>query len=215
MDYEKKYKEALERAKGIHSFSSDIAEIKRMEQIFPELAESEDERIRKAQLDYWRSVGGKEWHGVPVQETIAWLEKQNHDGKKWIYEDVYLKEKEQLIQDGIDEVLENPQKYGLEKQVGCELDCPQNHQDSSHPNGCIVLEDFTGGEGFYKVHLDYLNKKQVEEVEEMIRAWNAELKIPNETIKACIGMALTDVPETRFKSYGVSLKECLDWLESL
>ena len=76
MDYEKKYKEALERARGIHSFSSDIAEIKRMEQIFPELAESEDERIRKAQLDYWRSVGGKEWHGVPVQETIAWLEKQ-------------------------------------------------------------------------------------------------------------------------------------------
>jgi len=76
MDYEKKYKEALERAKGIHSFSSDIAEIKRMEQIFPELKESEDERIIKAQLDYWRSVGGKEWHGVPVQETIAWLEKQ-------------------------------------------------------------------------------------------------------------------------------------------
>jgi len=43
MDYEKKYKEALEKAKGIHSFSSDIAEIKRMEQIFPELQESEDE----------------------------------------------------------------------------------------------------------------------------------------------------------------------------
>ena len=40
MDYEKKYKDALERAKGIHSFSSDIAEIKRMEQIFPELKES-------------------------------------------------------------------------------------------------------------------------------------------------------------------------------
>ena len=44
--------------------------------LVPELAESEDERIRKSQLDYWRSVGGKEWHGVPVQETIAWLEKQ-------------------------------------------------------------------------------------------------------------------------------------------
>jgi hypothetical protein len=42
---------------------------------FPELRESVDERIRKAQLDYWRSVGGKEWYGVPVQEVIAWLEK--------------------------------------------------------------------------------------------------------------------------------------------
>lgn len=40
---------------------------------------------------------------------------QNHNGKKWIYEDVYLKEREQLYQDGINEVLENPQKYGFEK----------------------------------------------------------------------------------------------------
>ena len=81
MDYEKAYKEALERAKKVHKYSSDIAEIKRMEDIFPELKESEDEKIRKAQLDYWRSVGGKEWHGVPVQETIAWLEKQGEKEK--------------------------------------------------------------------------------------------------------------------------------------
>jgi transketolase len=38
--------------------------------------DEEDERIRKAQLDYWCSVGGKEWYGVPVQEAIAWLEKK-------------------------------------------------------------------------------------------------------------------------------------------
>lgn len=80
MDYEKAYKKALERAKKVHKYSSDIAEIKRMEDIFPELKESEDEKIRKAQLDYWRSVGGKEWHGVPVQEVIVWLEKQQVDG---------------------------------------------------------------------------------------------------------------------------------------
>ena len=47
-----------------------------LECLHPELKESEDERIRKAQLKYWRRVGGKEWHGVPVQEAIAWLEKQ-------------------------------------------------------------------------------------------------------------------------------------------
>jgi signal peptidase I len=47
-----------------------------VQDFFPDFRESEDERIIKAQLDYWRSVGGKEWHGVPVQETIAWLEKQ-------------------------------------------------------------------------------------------------------------------------------------------
>ena len=37
IDYEKKYQEALKRAKTIHDFSSDIAEIKRIEQIFNEL----------------------------------------------------------------------------------------------------------------------------------------------------------------------------------
>lgn len=51
----------------------------------PKLAESEDESIREAQLDYWRSVGGKEWHGVPVQETITWLEKQK--SVEWRKED--------------------------------------------------------------------------------------------------------------------------------
>jgi len=62
----------------------------------------------------------------------------------------------------------------LEKQCTKTMDCSQNHQDSNHPNGCIVLEDFNGGEGFYKVHLDYLSKKQIEEVEEMVRVWNHE-----------------------------------------
>ena len=50
----KAYDKALERAKGIHSFSSDIAEIKRMEQIFPELADSEDERIRKKLILFFK-----------------------------------------------------------------------------------------------------------------------------------------------------------------
>ena len=38
----KAYDKAIERAKGIHRFSSNIAEIKRMEEIFPELKVSED-----------------------------------------------------------------------------------------------------------------------------------------------------------------------------
>ena len=73
-DYKKMYEDALNRATNL-AFTNNISALAAGE-IFPELKESEDERIRKAQLDYWRSVGGKEWHGVPVQETIAWLEKQ-------------------------------------------------------------------------------------------------------------------------------------------
>lgn len=56
----------------------------------------------------------------------------------------------------------------LERQ--CEqVNCPQNLQV---PNGGIVLEDFNGGEGHYKVNLDFLNKKQVEEIEKIVNDWN-------------------------------------------
>jgi hypothetical protein len=112
MDYQEKLRLAKE---ALDSGSYDKETI---EYIFPELKNSEDDRVRKCLITFFRrfpydSIVNA---GTNAKEALAWLENQGHDGKKWIYEDVYLKEKEQLIQDGIDEVLENPQKYGLEKQ---------------------------------------------------------------------------------------------------
>ena len=53
MNYEEKYKEALSRAKKmLASKRSVIVEKQALETIFPELAESEDERIRK-DLIHW------------------------------------------------------------------------------------------------------------------------------------------------------------------
>ena len=119
MNYEKAYKEALNKAKskiendkGHVLYEDDIVEI------FPELAESEDEKIRKAIKSILAFSPAALFDKVSVsrEDAITWFEKQNHDGKKWIYEDVYIKEKEEIYQDGVDDVLENPQKYGLEKQ---------------------------------------------------------------------------------------------------
>ena len=113
-----RYDKALERAKGVIEQNPLMEYLKKgIEYIFPELKESEDERIRKI-IYGWIYTQPSEFFegGFSKEEMLTWLEKQGHDGKKWIYEDVYIKEKEQLIQDGIDEVLENPQKYGLEKQ---------------------------------------------------------------------------------------------------
>ena len=60
-----------------YEWNADNKELRKIEQIEQNPTwGGEDEKIRKVQLNYWRSVGGKEWHGVPVQETIAWLEKQ-------------------------------------------------------------------------------------------------------------------------------------------
>ena len=65
MNYEQKYKEALERAKGFRTDEcKDVAEY-----IFPELKESEDERIRK---EIYQFVIEQR----PEKEWIAWLEKQ-------------------------------------------------------------------------------------------------------------------------------------------
>ena len=73
----------------------------------------------------------------------------------------------------------------------------------------IILEDFNEGDGYYKVNLAYLNKKQVEEIEALVSKW----KPTDEDIINCIGMCLTDANEQRFKDYGTNLKECLAWLE--
>ena len=47
--------------------------------IFPELEELEDERIRKALIDYLTKMWGNSQDdvcGVHVEDAIAWLEKQ-------------------------------------------------------------------------------------------------------------------------------------------
>lgn len=78
MDYEKEYKESLERARQIHDGnpSSGTAMVV-CEQIFPELAESEDERIRKDLITYLKSVQGETLDlTISVPKWIAYLEKQ-------------------------------------------------------------------------------------------------------------------------------------------
>lgn len=168
--YEQKYKEALEKAREIYK-----EDFKAMwlENLFPELKESEDEKIRKQILSFLKEFECDHYRNLDFSSWIAWLEKQGE----------------------------------------CVIDCPQNHQDSNRPSGGIVLEDFNGGEGFYKLNLAYLNKKQVEEVEEMVREWNNEPSTSEEDIKDCIGLCLTDADEQRFKNYHTNLRDCLAWLE--
>lgn len=73
MDYEKKYKEALEMAKvAVLNGHQNL-----MEGIFPELRESEDEKVRKALIDgFKRYDDGALFNGCLVREILPWLEKQ-------------------------------------------------------------------------------------------------------------------------------------------
>lgn len=72
MNYEKKYKEALLKAKDMLSYK----EIRRedMEYLFPELEESDDEKLRKTTIAFLKEYAEKGYENAV--ECIDWLEKQ-------------------------------------------------------------------------------------------------------------------------------------------
>lgn len=81
MDYKEKYITAREKASKL-SVQNPFDTVGQMvEYIFPELKETEDERIRKGIIDFIKHesdiYGIKTWcHGYTTEEIIAWLEKQ-------------------------------------------------------------------------------------------------------------------------------------------
>ena len=91
----KRYDDAIKIAKNVHRFSSDLSKIKRMEQIFPELKESEDEQSKKWILEYLHDGLRKsdEQFKDQFKCAIAWLEKQGEkevSEPKWCHHKVDL-----------------------------------------------------------------------------------------------------------------------------
>lgn len=76
-NYEERYKEALERARTSFSYP-DYPGFMRVDVIFPELRENENDRIVGCLLNYFNHVryNGLDLKGTDVDEVIAWLEKQ-------------------------------------------------------------------------------------------------------------------------------------------
>ena len=81
-------------------------------------------------------------------------------------------------------------------------------EDEKKPNGAIVMEDFNEGDGFYKVNLAYLNKKQVEDIEKFVEKWN---ETEDERIRKAIIESLPKygyLPQT-----SVKVEDAVAWLE--
>ena len=72
MGHEKKHKEEVVRATQLWECGDITRE--NLEYIFPELKESEDEKIRKALIRYHQSTINID--GIKGEEILAWLEKQ-------------------------------------------------------------------------------------------------------------------------------------------
>ena len=75
----KRYDEAIERASKLRVQNPFDTVSQMMEHVFPELAESEDERIRKALIEYFTTSDNNSYYavcGVATKKILAWLEKQ-------------------------------------------------------------------------------------------------------------------------------------------
>ena len=90
MDFEQKYKEALERAKRLHGEPTGGTERIVCEQIFPELKESEDERIREELIEHIKANKSADYvlfkrfsiytsDKKKCDQFIAWLEKHKEE----------------------------------------------------------------------------------------------------------------------------------------
>lgn len=81
MNYEERYKNALAKAREIHH-KTNVVQKGLLESLFPELAGSEEERIRKALITFFHNFPYDtiEESGTNPEEAIAWLEKQGKGG---------------------------------------------------------------------------------------------------------------------------------------
>jgi len=104
MDYEKKYKNALEWARQVMNGETGFIR-EEVEEVFPELKESEDEKIRQKLIKLVKmssEVGGFALHKWEADKMLAWLEKQVPKNKtaldKAVEEEVdaWLKKQEQV-----------------------------------------------------------------------------------------------------------------------
>jgi hypothetical protein len=86
MDYEKKHQEDLESAKGwlaIAKENDNKIAVQILENLFPELKESEDEKIRKGLIEHLKELKEQSVEGSHLKRPehydawIAWLEKQS------------------------------------------------------------------------------------------------------------------------------------------
>lgn len=75
------YNKLLEKAKGVYKTCTTDAERKVIESIFPDVKESDDERIMKEILGYFKDL---DEHGYPTKEWTAWVEKHGKNDSQAI-----------------------------------------------------------------------------------------------------------------------------------
>lgn len=84
-----------------------------------DLAESEDERIRKEMIRYFTEMKKGGSAALPYDDCIAYLERQKEQkltDTEWAELQSEFKNINEAFEDGKKEVIDNPEKYGLQKE---------------------------------------------------------------------------------------------------
>ena len=222
-DFKNKYDEALERARKIHNDTEFEYEREMMEEVFPELSESEDEKIRKELIKFVKV-------NIPYEERyIAWLEKQKesddntkHDKEKIDIFKVqrickYLNEVKKYCGD-INEIrecidwLKSFVKSSKEPKIqnGKRYICTNSHMYASHKwiknDVYTAVDDYTlfiQGTAYFCP--EYSDKKHNEYFEEYDSTYK-DTRIRETIIKALTGKIHYLSPE--------DTNECIEWLKS-
>ena len=105
MNYEQKYKEALEKARRLRAYPTNKPFISDLQDLFPELKESEGGEIRNWLIGYFQQYKSdgvvKFANGLKIDSIIAWLEKQGEQKSTWSEEDeLMLKDAIEFIETG-------------------------------------------------------------------------------------------------------------------
>ena len=94
------YDEALEQAKKELATcgSMDCDAARQIFRFFPELRESEDERIRKELVAFFKGMQDsdwheKYWHDLEIDRILAYLEKQKEQKPSWSEEDEKMRDR--------------------------------------------------------------------------------------------------------------------------
>ena len=200
MDYKQKYEEALRLAKSYYD-TSDGGANQFLDTLFPELRESEDERIRKTlieELSACNTVGELKFR-LPAptrEECIAWLEKQKEP--KPVDEEELSKFCEANFNAGKRVVLNNPEEYGLPKPAGWS-------EEDDQLIGFIfdLLNDL-----FWRKDWAMSKEECLERLKSLRPSWK-----PSEDEERLINTSISFLKDFADKGYENAV-ECIDWLKS-
>ena len=166
MDYEKKYKETLEKVKIWQNHLYEVGDkdyADELNYIFSELKESEDERIRKgikSILERYKESGEVicPYPFVSIDEVLAWLEKQGEQKQELLTKEKALKNSPFVEQKPADKVE------------------PMFHEGDWVVQGCNILKIRCVGDEYYCYETvgGYVDDMLVSEIDSLYHLWTIQ-----------------------------------------